>query len=196
MIEVHVARTGIANLASVLAALGRAGANPVVTDDPDRVRAADRVLLPGVGAFGAGMARLHETGLGQALVERVGEGRPTMGICLGMQLFFGASEEAPGVEGLGVVRGAVTRFTGPVRVPQLGWNEVTPEPGARFVSPGFAYFANSYRATRAPDWVACHAEHGGRFVAACERGDVLLCQFHPELSGAYGHALLSRWLAC
>ena len=197
MTAVTVARTGIANLASVLAALGRAGATVTVSDDPDAVRAADRVLLPGVGAFGAGAARLRETGLGDALVERVNNGRPTMGICLGMQLFFDASAETPGVAGLGVLPGEIQRFSGPgLRVPQLGWNRVTPDADCRLLTEGNVYFANSYRAVAAPGWAVATANHGGPFVAGCERGPVLLCQFHPELSGAFGAALLGRWLVC
>jgi imidazole glycerol phosphate synthase glutamine amidotransferase subunit len=197
MRDVHVARTGVANLASVLAALARAGAAPVLTDDPEQVRAADRVLLPGVGAFGAGAARLRDTGLGEALAERVRAGRPTMGICLGMQLFFDASAEAPGVPGLGVIAGEVERFSGEgLRVPQLGWNEIVPGDGCRLLRRGFVYFANSYRARAAPGWAVATAHHGGPFLAGCERGDVLLCQFHPELSGAFGAALLERWIAC
>lgn len=194
---VAIVRTGVANLASVLAALGRAGAEAGLTTDPEVVARAERVILPGVGAYGAGRAALDATGVTEALVERVKQGRPTLGICLGMQLFFEASEETPGVPGLGVVQSEVRRFDAPgIRVPQLGWNRVAPDTGCRFVQPGYALFANSFRATAAPGWAVATADHGGAFVAAAERGDVLLCQFHPELSGAWGAALLARWLAC
>lgn len=194
--NVVVVRTGTANLASVLAGLSRAGGRPTLTDDPDAVRTADRVMLPGVGAFGAAMAELSARGLDEALRERITAGRPTMGICLGMQLFAEESEESPGVRGLGIVPGAVQRFRDArVRIPQLGWNEVNPQTGCRLLQSGYAYFANSYRLAHIPEgWHGALTTHGEPFVAAFERGPVLACQFHPELSGTWGRALLSRWL--
>ncbi|MCP4246745.1 MAG: imidazole glycerol phosphate synthase subunit HisH, partial [bacterium] len=91
--------------------------------------------------------------------------------------------------------GRVTRFGAGVRVPQLGWNRVEPTPGCVLSQPGYAYFANSYRLVECPTgWRAAYADHGGRFVAALERGPLLACQFHPELSGSWGIALLGRWL--
>jgi imidazoleglycerol phosphate synthase glutamine amidotransferase subunit HisH len=93
-----------------------------------------------------------------------------------------------------VLPGRVGRFADGVRVPQFGWNRVVPEPGCRLVEPGYAYFANSYRVLEAPGCAVATAEHGGRFIAALERAGVLACQFHPELSGAYGHDLIARWL--
>lgn len=197
MSRVAVVRTGVANLASVLAGLGRVGAAPALVSDPDAVRTADRVLLPGVGAFGAAMAELHRLELVEALRARIAAGRPTLTICLGLQLLARASEETPGVDGLGVIDASVTRFGGPVRVPQMGWNVVTPTPGARWVTPGFAYFANTFKLDAVPPgWEGATADHGGRFVAAIERGDVLACQFHPELSGPWGAELLRRWVTC
>jgi imidazole glycerol phosphate synthase glutamine amidotransferase subunit len=195
-LPVHVVRTGTANLASVLAGLTRAGGRPVLTDSPEDVRRADRVMLPGVGAFGAAAAELAAKGLIDALRERATAGRPTMGICLGMQLFAENSEESPGVPGLGVFPGAILRFRDEsVRIPQLGWNRIEPEPGCRLLRAGHVYFANSYRLARAPaGWHVARSTHGEPFVAALERGPVLVCQFHPELSGAFGRELLSRWL--
>ncbi len=196
---VAVVRTGIANLASVLAAFRRAGAEPRVTADPDAVRRAGRVVLPGVGAFETAMEALREAGLDAALVERVQEGRATLGICLGLQLLGRASDESPGVVGLGILPAVAHRFEGSVRVPQLGWNVVEPPPGSRFVEPGHAYFANSYRwdlpeRPGRDGWTFAASEHGGPFVSAAERGEVLACQFHPELSGAWGARLIARWL--
>src|SRR4051794_29328348 len=151
-------------------------------------------MLPGVGAFGASMQRLVESGADNALRERIAADRPTIAICVGHQLLFETSDESPGAHGLGVVPGHVGRFTGEVRVPQFGWNAVQAGKNARLIEDGWAYFANSYRATAAPGWTVATATHDGRYVAAMERGNVLGCQFHPELSGAYGEALLSRFL--
>lgn len=193
--KVHVVRTGVANLASVLAALQRAGAEPVLAAEAETIRAADRLVLPGVGAFGAAMEALRRLSLVEALSERVAQGRPTLTICLGLQLLAASSEETPGETGLGVVPDPVTRFRGNVRVPQMGWNEVSPQAGARWVRPGFAWFANTYKLDRIPSgWWGATADHGGPFVAAIERGDVLACQFHPELSGGWGADLLGRWV--
>jgi imidazole glycerol phosphate synthase glutamine amidotransferase subunit len=195
-VNVHVVRTGVANLASVLAGLARVGATPVLIERADEIVAAERLILPGVGAFGAAMAALEHLGVVEALQERVRAGRPTLTICLGLQLLARESEETPGVAGLGVIDAVVTRFRGPVRVPQMGWNRVDPAPDARWIRPGFAYFANTYKLDTLPaGWSGGTAEHGGRFVAAVERGDVLACQFHPELSGPWGAELLARWVS-
>ncbi|MDF1563695.1 MAG: imidazole glycerol phosphate synthase subunit HisH [Deltaproteobacteria bacterium] len=179
--------TGLANTASVCAALRRAGATPEICDDPGRLAAAERLVLPGVGTFGAAMARLEELGVVELLRERLRAGRPTLGICLGLQLLAEGSEESPGVEGLGLLPLEVGGFPAGLRSPQMGWNAV---------GEGEAYFANSYRLAEVPaGWEVAWAWHGGPFVAALERGAVLACQFHPELSGAFGQGLLERWLA-
>lgn len=192
--DVYVVRTGAANTASVLAALDRVGARAEVGVDPVAVVAAPRVVLPGVGAFGPVAGRLVELGLSRPLRERVEAGRPTLAICLGLQLLACSSDESPGALGLGVVASRVGRFPPGLVVPHLGWARVEPELGARFLVPGAAYFAHSYRLEAAPaGWTAAWSDHGGRFVAALERGDVLACQFHPELSGAWGEELLERW---
>lgn len=194
---IQVVRTGTANLASVLAAFRRLGAEPVITSDPHVVRSAEHVVLPGVGAFGAAMTELHQAGLVDSIRERLQSGRRTLTVCLGLQLLASHSDETPGVTGLSVFNTTVTRFPDTVRVPQLGWNEVSPDPGCRLLTPGHAYYANSYRLTDVPEgWHGAWSEHGGRFVGAIERGQVLACQFHPELSGAWGLDLLRRWLAC
>lgn len=194
--KVAVVTTGTANLASVLAGLRRVDGEPYTTRDPAAVRDADFLVLPGVGALGAAMERLREEGLVDALSERIRAGAPTLAICLGLQILLDGSEESPEVAGLGVVPGRATRFTGDIRVPQLGWNRVEPD-GGRLLEPGYAYFAHSYRLEDAPEgWAAAHTDHGGRYVSALERDGVLACQFHPELSGAWGLGLLRRWLAC
>ncbi len=193
--KVAVIRTGTANLASAVAGLQRAGVQAELTSDPDVVRQAQAVMLPGVGAFAAAMAELRQTGLDAAITERFLANRPLLCICLGLQVLANSSEESPGTPGLGVIDAAVTRFTGAVRVPQLGWNTVEPTAEARLLHPGYAYFANSFKLDAIPDgYHGAWAEHGTRFVAAIERGPVLACQFHPELSGDWGQALLARWL--
>jgi imidazole glycerol phosphate synthase glutamine amidotransferase subunit len=193
--EVVVVPTGTANLASVRAALARLGASPRLAEDAAMIAAATHVVLPGVGSFGAAMAGLRDAGLAAALAARIKAGGATLAMCVGLQVLFEASDESPHAAGLAVLPGHIARFPESVRVPQFGWNRVAPEPGCRLLEPGYAYFANSYRVLEAPGCAVATAEHGGTFVAALEQGRVLACQFHPELSGAYGHALIARWLA-
>jgi glutamine amidotransferase len=192
--HVVVVPTGTANLASVCAALMRFGARPCLAEDAAMIEDATHVVLPGVGSFGATMAGLREAGFDAALAARVEVGRATLAMCVGLQVLFEASDESPHARGLAAFPGRVGRFPEAVRVPQFGWNRVEPEVGCRLLEPGYAYFANSYRVQDAPGCAIATAEHGGRFVAALERGHVLACQFHPELSGAYGQALIARWL--
>ncbi len=191
-----IVRTGTANLASVRAAFERQGHTVELTQDPRRVADAERVVLPGVGAFGASMGELVDKGLSEPLLARAREGRSLLAICVGMQLLCRESTESPGARGLALVDAAIDRFSGQgLRVPQLGWNDVSAPSEARFVRSGVAYFANSYRLPRAATgWTASTADHGGSFVAAMERGNVLACQFHPELSGQWGAQLLARWV--
>lgn len=187
--------TGTANVASVSAAFRRLGAELRPARSPAEIHSAAQLVLPGVGAFGAAMDRIDGQRWRQALVDRIDEGRPTLAICLGMQLLGEKSDESPGAPGLGVVSGTATRFPEGLAVPQLGWNQVEPDPGARFLTPGWAYFANSYRLAAVPDaWTTATTAYGDSFVSAMERGDVLACQFHPELSGEWGSELLDRWL--
>jgi len=193
--EIVVCRTGTANLASVFAGLTRAGGKPRMARDADDVAKAGHVMLPGVGAFGASMEPLRAGGFDAALVERIGAGKPTMAICVGLQLLCRDSEETPGAKGLGILPLTVTRFPDSVRVPQLGWNRIEADHGCRLLATGYVYFANSYRVTEVPDgWLSARADHGGLFVAGLERGSVLACQFHPELSAPFGHNLLTRWI--
>jgi imidazole glycerol phosphate synthase glutamine amidotransferase subunit len=190
-----VVPTGTANVASVMAAFSRLGTDPVIAREVSAVETSDRVVVPGVGSFGAAMAEIDRLGMRGALRGRLAEGRPTLAICVGMQLLATASEESVGSEGIGHVPEPVTRFPDSVRVPQLGWNRVLAGPGCRILRDGWAYFANSYRIDAVPEgWQAAVADHGGVFVAALERGDVLACQFHPELSGRWGSGILDAWL--
>lgn len=202
--SVLLVRTSMGNLRSVERALVRAGASVEVSGDPDAVRAADRVVVPGQGAFGR-FAEVLEAGLGDALREHVARDRPYLGICLGMQALFASSEEAPGVRGLGVFEGTVERLPDDLRdpseparrlkVPHMGWNEVEGdhpllEPRAWF------YFVHSYACAPADDsLVVGRARYGDRpIVAAIARGACFACQFHPEKSQRAGARLLERFV--
>ena len=194
MDPVVVINTGTANLASICAAFSRIGCDPVVSTDPATIASAPRLVLPGVGSFESGMRRIASLGIAEMLTERIAADRPLLAVCLGLQLLCRASEESAGIDGLGVIDGTVKRFRNAPIVPQLGWNVVSPD-GCELIEEGHAYYANSYRLGEPPaGWRCAFTEHGERFVAAMERGHVLACQFHPELSGPWGHALLRRWI--
>jgi imidazole glycerol phosphate synthase glutamine amidotransferase subunit len=194
--EVTIIATGVANTASIAAAFRRCGAVTVLTDDPELVEAAGRVVLPGVGSFAAGIQRLRARGLAEVVARRFRGDRPTLAVCLGLQLLCARSDEAPGVAGLGVIDSEVRRFPAGARTPHFGWNSVEVNGNCSVIHPGYAYYAHSYRITEAPPgWAVATTLHGAPFVAALERGSVCACQFHPELSGAWGQSLLERWLA-
>ena len=195
MSGVTVVPTGTANMASVTAAFHRLRTDVRLASTPDEIRQADQLVLPGVGAFAAAMEHIDGHRWRSSLVDRIEAGRPTLAICVGMQLLCERSEENIEANGLGVVSETVTRFPEGLNVPQLGWNRVTPDSASRFLRQGWAYFANSYRLGSVSDgWVGAKTEYGGSFVSAMEKGDVLACQFHPELSGEWGSNLLARWL--
>jgi imidazole glycerol-phosphate synthase subunit HisH len=170
------------NTRSVTAALARLGAEPFVTGDPDAVLGADLTVLPGVGSAGSAMAALRANAVDEALRERVAAGRPTIGICLGLQLALEGSDEDGGVGGLGLVPGRAVRIQSG-RVPRIGWAEVEPL-GEAF------YFAHSY-AAESP---AATATSEG-LVAEVRAGSFLGVQFHPEKSGAAGARYLERCLS-
>lgn len=190
---------GIGNLRSAEKALQRLGAEARLTPDAAAIEAADAVVLPGVGAFGSCMAALGRSGLESAVRAAAGDGRPFLGICIGMQLLFEGSDESPGVVGLGVVPGRVTRLPDSVRLPQIGWNTIEVEARSRLCAdlpdPAWCYFVHSYAADPVEaDVVSAWCEHGRRFPAAIEAGPVWATQFHPEKSGAIGLAILSRFV--
>jgi glutamine amidotransferase len=196
---------GAGNLHSVHNALLAAGAERVaITADPDIVRGARRVVLPGVGSFKAcadGLSGIP--GMVEALEERVlGDGVPFLGVCVGMQLLASDGLEHGTTPGLGWIPGEVRlieRTDPAIKVPHMGWNDVSPAPhgrdGARLIEPGEAYFLHSYHFQ--PDDgrdVAAMTDHGGGLVAAVSRDNIVGVQFHPEKSQAYGLALLARFL--
>jgi len=192
--KIFILQTGVANTASVVAAFKRIGLTPYVVDDVRRAQFAKQLVVPGVGTFRAAVENLKRAKLFDALVERVNSNQPTLLICLGMQLLCEASAESQGVSGFGIIPNTVERFSDSARVPQFGWNSVEANPNSQYLQPGHAYFANSYCLRQAPtDWNPSTSTHDKQFVAAVERGNVLACQFHPELSGTWGLEVLQRW---
>jgi imidazole glycerol-phosphate synthase subunit HisF len=192
---VVIVDSGVANLASVRSAFSRLGVDTRIASEPGLIRQASHVVLPGVGAFGTGVSALRSAGMDAPVVDAIASGTPVLAICLGLQMLCDASAEAPGVPGLGVIPGECKRLPDESRVPHLGWNTVTPEGTCRVLRRMDASFANSYAMRTAPaGWSAAWTTHGDRFVAGLERGRLLACQFHPELSGAAGLALIYSWL--
>jgi len=193
--NVLIVPTGLANISSLLAAIKRLGFNGRLLESISAIDSANYLVLPGVGAFGAGMKKLNELGIQSALKKRIEEGKATLAVCLGMQLLFNSSEESPGVKGLGILPGVVKKLPKEVRVPQLGWNKVIPDSTSRLLEPGFAYFANSYALREQPEGYSVSVTtHGEQIISAIEKGKFLACQFHPELSGPWGEGILRRWL--
>ncbi|HYT70719.1 MAG TPA: imidazole glycerol phosphate synthase subunit HisH [Gemmatimonadales bacterium] len=196
---------GASNVKSVLRAFQAVGAEAGLTDDPAAVRAAERVVVPGVGNFAPAKRRLDETGLGTAIGDVARAGRPLLGICLGLQLFLEASEEAAGVPGLGLLSGRVARFHTDLPVPHVGWARVRlTERGrshpalARAFGGDDAYFyhVHSYHPSAvAPPGDLAEAEYGAAFPTIVGRDNVLGVQFHPEKSQAAGLALLREFAA-
>ena len=192
---------GAGNLHSVANALKAAGCDTVtITANPDVVRAADRIVLPGVGSFRACAEALRSVpGLIEAMAERVHVGgAPFLGICVGMQLLASSGAEHGGTPGLGWIGGEVRlieRTDPAIKVPHMGWNDVAPSTHPALIEAGEAYFLHSYHF--APDegrHIAAMTDHGGGLVAAVARDTIVCVQFHPEKSQAYGLALLARFL--
>jgi glutamine amidotransferase len=188
------------NLRSVQKAFEKVGQEAVITSDPREVLAADKVVLPGVGAFRDAIAELRRRDLVGPLGEVIALGKPFLGICLGLQLLFDVSYEDGEFEGLGIVAGEVRRFELPseFKVPHMGWNEVqqrlTPPHVMGIDSGTHFYFVHSYFvAPKDPDWVALTADYGGDFCAAIWRENLFATQFHPEKSQAVGLKLLDNF---
>jgi len=190
------------NLRSVERALVQVGGDVVVTRDPDVVRRADQLVVPGQGAFGVFMRGLGERGLGEALREAIASGRPYLGICLGLQVLFDDSEEQGPCAGLGVIPGRVVRLrpTDPrLKVPHIGWNQLAfrrRDPLLAGIADGaHVYFVHSYHAVPAdPSLVTLDAEHGIRLTAAVRQANIFACQFHPEKSQAVGLQILRNFV--
>jgi imidazole glycerol-phosphate synthase subunit HisH len=198
MATIAVLDYGIGNLRSAQKALEHVGADARLTADPDVVRAAAGVVLPGVGAFGRCMDALETSGLVPLVYEAVEREVPFLGICVGMQLLYESSDEAPGRAGLGILPGVVRLVPGDVKRPQMQWNVL------RRVRPSglldglpdevWAYFVHSYAADTDDDSVVATCDYGGPVVAAVERGRVWATQFHPEKSSLTGLAALANFV--
>jgi glutamine amidotransferase len=188
------------NTLSVTRALEKVGARVELSPDPDRVLAADAVVLPGVGAFGDCVRKLRERGMDEACMEVYRSGKPFLGVCVALQVFFEGSEESPGVEGLGIFPGTVVRFEGNgLKVPHMGWNELKvsrPHPVLDGLSGEDFYFVHSYYPEPAePSDLLGESDYGVRFCAAAGRENLVAVQFHPEKSSRAGLALYENFLA-
>jgi glutamine amidotransferase len=194
---------GVNNLASVVRALRAGGHTAGLTGDPDEVRRAERVVVPGVGNFGLASRTLSATGLGEAVREVANAGRPVLGICLGLQLFFELSEEAPDARGMALLPGRVRRFSTGLPVPHVGWARVDlTESGRRHPLVGpvlgesaqFFYHVHSYYPTALPEGdVLATGDYGGIFPTLVGQGSIVGAQFHPEKSQVAGIALLAAF---
>ena len=192
---------GAGNIKSVENAVRYLGHEAVLTRDPAVILSADHVILPGVGAFGDAMTRLSRYGLDEVLRKAAASGIPFLGICLGLQLLFESSEESPGAEGLGILKGHILRIPDGEgrKVPQIGWNDLTyPNPGRLFAGlpeGSYVYFVHSYYLRAAdPSIVTACTQYGVRIDASVESGNVCACQFHPEKSEAAGMKILQNFL--
>lgn len=178
------------NLRSVAKALEAASCSVVVTAETHEIARADAMCVPGQGIYGKCMKKVRGNGFDNVIRDWVGDGRPYLGICLGMQILFDSSVEDPDIPGLGIVAGEVTKLPSTVRVPHIGWNTAARSDGTAT----YFYFDHSYAAHPAdPGVVSLWCEHGEPFAAAIQAGSILGVQFHPEKSGRSGIHLLSTW---
>ena len=195
---------GVGNLFSLRSSLGAIGQEAVVSADPEILRKADHILLPGVGAFEDAVSRLRHSGMDQMVLEAAAAGKPLMGICLGMQMLFEKSYEYGQHQGLGLLRGEVVpmagRLPGDLKIPHMGWNalEIT-MPGSRLLANtregAYVYFVHSYFASGCEDSLAAQTNYGIPLTAAVEKDNIFGCQFHPEKSGEVGLGILRAFCA-
>ena len=191
---------GVGNLFSLTCSLAAIGARAEVTSDPEDLRRAERILLPGVGAFGDAAAKLRASGLAGPLLEEAKRGKPLLGVCLGMQLLFERGFEYGEHQGLGLIPGDVRPISGVIpaglKIPHIGWNALRLKEGgggklfARTKEGDHVYFVHSYAAFCPEEFVTATTEYGAELTAAAARGRVLGCQFHPEKSGPVGLDIL------
>lgn len=187
---------GVGNLFSLRSSFGAIGEEAFVSGGPEQLAAADRLVLPGVGAFGDAANKLHQSGLDRFVREQAAAGKPLLGICLGMQLLFEKSFEYGEHEGLGLLKGRVIpmegRLPAGLKIPHMGWNRLEVRSGRllQAVDGKYVYFVHSYFAGGCDDSLAAVTEYGVPITAAVERGNVFGCQFHPEKSGSVGLSIL------
>ena len=189
---------GVGNLFSLSSSFHAIGADVVITSAPDTIRSADKIVLPGVGAFGNAAKLLRQSGLGQIVVDEARSGKPLLGICLGMQLLLERSFEYGEHNGLGLIPGDVVPMTPVVpegyKVPHIGWNALhfTKESRLlRYIKEGdCVYFVHSFYADNCADSVVATADYGKELTAAVQKGNIMGCQFHPEKSGEVGLNIL------
>lgn len=192
---------GVGNLFSLQSSFAAIGEAAEVTNDPERIRKAERIILPGVGAFGDAADKLRRTGLDRTVREEAGRGKPLLGICLGMQLLFERSFEYGEHEGLGLLEGEIRpiaeQIPAGLKIPQMGWNAlriVRPSPLLKYTRDGdYVYFVHSFSAVRCGDALLAVAEYGADLTACAGRGNVFGCQFHPEKSGKTGLKILKAF---
>ena len=192
---------GVGNLFSLRSSLKSLNRAAVVTSDPDEIRAADRIILPGVGAFGDAAEKLRRFGLDTVVKEEASSGKPLLGICLGMQLLFEKSYEFGEHPGLGLLRGSIVPMKGTIpeklKIPQMGWNSLTirrSHPLLRDVKEGdCVYFVHSYYAADCEESLIASCDYGRELTAAVALGNVMGCQFHPEKSGTVGLSILQAF---
>ena len=190
---------GVGNLFSLASSFAAIGVEAVATRDPDVIRAADRIILPGVGAFGDAAEKLRSSGMAKIVIEEAKKGKPIMGICLGMQLLFEKSYEYGEHEGLGLIKGSVRPIADVIpkglKIPHIGWNALlmTDEknPIFKYIKNGdCVYFVHSFYAADCESAVIANAEYGAPLTAAVAASNVFGCQFHPEKSGTVGLNIL------
>ena len=189
---------GVGNLFSLRSSFQKIGVEPVVTSDPDLIAAADKLILPGVGAFADAAAKLRQSSLDTLIRQQAALGKPILGICLGMQLLFEKSYEYGEHEGLGLLKGSVVPMEGVIpenlKIPHIGWNALHFQKNSRLLrcinENDCVYFVHSYFASHCEDSVIATAEYGKELTAAVEKGNVMGCQFHPEKSGEVGLNIL------
>ena len=189
------------NIKSVQKALAKLGQEAEITSEAEKILAADRIILPGVGAFGDAMQNLRARGLDGVIHRAVDAGIPFLGICLGQQLLFERSDEAPGVEGLGILEGEILRIPAAkgLKIPHMGWNSLHLSHGGRLFrgveEQSYVYFVHSYYLkARDGDIVKASTEYGVEIHASVEKDNVFACQFHPEKSGGVGLRILGNFL--
>ncbi len=198
MKKVVIIDYGMGNLYSVKNALLAVGAEPVVTSDRDIIAAADKVILPGVGAFGDCMANLEKSGLIPVIRQLLAGGKPFLGICLGMQLLFDGSDEAPGVAGLGYFKGQVKYLPTSLKIPHMGWNKLelrSTSPLLAGAGGEYVYFVHSFHAEpEDKSIITSVCDYGMEVTASVGRGNVQAFQFHPEKSSRVGMQLLKNFV--